>query len=280
MTGTYRRAIRKLGAIRRRVFERPEKAAWRSAWHQAEVTPRFTPGHIRMMNFDLRYSDLLTFCPQWDDIFVKRTLAFRSASPAPRILDCGANVGLASLFFRQLYPQARITAFEADPALFAILGANLTANGADSVEIRHVALWTSTGTLTFQCEGSDSGMISSLPGVVDGRPTTVPSLRLRDVLDEGPVDLLKLDIEGAEDVVLADCEPVLHRVKALLMDLHEFDPSTRQAPRVFELLTRAGFNYSVDEFVPLPWREPRAGADTPFPGKAMQWAMTVRAWRP
>jgi FkbM family methyltransferase len=280
VTATYRRAIRKLGAIRRRVFERPEKAAWRSAWHRAEGTPRFTPGQIRMMNFDLRYSDLLTFCPQWEDIFVKRTLAFRSASPAPRILDCGANVGLASLFFRLLYPQARITAFEADPALFAILVSNLKANGADSVETRHVALWTSTGTLTFQCEGSDSGMISSLPGAVDGRPTTVPSLRLRDVIDEGPVDLLKLDIEGAEDVVLADCEPVLHRVKALLMDLHEFDPLVRQAPRVLELLTRAGFSYSVDEFVPLTWREPRAGADTPFPGKAMQWAMTVRAWRP
>lgn len=279
MKGTYRRAIRKLGAIRRRIFERPEKAAWRRAWHKAEVTPRFTPGKIRMMDYDVRYSDLLTFCPQWEDIFVKRTLAFTSASPAPRILDCGANVGLASLFFRRLYPQARITAFEADPALCAILKTNLQANGASEVETRHAALWTSTGSLTFQCEGSDSGMIGSLPGVIDGTSTTVPSLRLRDVIDEGPVDLLKLDIEGAEDAVLADCEPVLHRVKAVVMDLHEFDPSVRQAPRVLELLTRAGFSYSIDEFVPLTWREPLAGADTPFPGRAMQWAMTVRAWR-
>ena len=280
MKGTYRRAKRKLGALRRRVFEHPEKAAWRRAWHQAEITPRFTPGTIRMMDYQVRYSDQMSFCPQWEDIFVRRTLAFTSASPAPRILDCGANVGLASLFFRRLYPEARITAFEADPALFAILSANLATNGAGTVETRHAALWTSTGTLTFQCEGSDSGMISSLPGAVDGRATTVPSLRLRDVLDEGPVDLLKLDIEGAEDIVLADCEPALHRVKALVMDLHEFDPSVRQSPRVLDLLARAGFSYSIDEFVPLTWREPRAGADTPFPGKAMQWAMTVRAWRP
>ena len=280
MKGTYRRARRKLGAIRRRIFEPPERAAWRHAWHQAEVTPRFTPGTIRMMDYDVRYSDLQTFCPQWEDIFVKRTLAFTSATPAPRILDCGANVGLASLFFHRLYPGARITAFEADPALFAILNTNLNANEASAVETRHVALWTSTGTLTFHCEGSDSGMIGSLPGAVEGRATTVPSLRLRDVLDEGPVDLLKLDIEGAEDAVLADCEPVLHCVKAIVMDLHEFDPSVRQAPRVLELLARAGFSYSIDEFVPLTWREPVAGAGTPFPGRAMQWAMTVRAWRP
>ena len=274
------RAIRTLGAIRRRMFERPEKVAWRLACAQAEITPRFTPGNIRLMDLDLRYADLLTLCPQWDDIFVKRTLTFTTASPAPRILDCGANVGLASLFFRRAYPQARITAFEADPALFAMLDTNLRANGASDVESRHAAVWTSTGALTFHCEGSDSGMIGSLPGAVGGRATTVPSLRLCDVLDEGPVDLLKLDIEGAEDRVLADCEPMLHRVKALIMDLHEFDPSIRQAPRVLDVLARVGFSYAIDEFVALTSRGPLAGAETPFPGRAMQWAMTVRAWRP
>jgi FkbM family methyltransferase len=274
-----RRAIRTLGAIRRRIFESPEKVAWRSACRQAGITPRFTPGQIRMMDYDVHYADLLTLCPQWDDIFVKRTLAFSSASPAPRILDCGANIGLASLFFRRLYPLARITAFEADPALFAILNTNLQANGASDVEARHAALWTSTGALTFHCEGSDSGMIGSLPGAVDGRATTVPGLRLRDVLGEGPIDLLKLDIEGAEDAVLADCEPVLHRVNAIVMDLHEFDPTVRLAPLVLERLARAGFTYAIDDFTALPWRRPVAGADTPFPGRAQQWAMTVRAWR-
>jgi FkbM family methyltransferase len=278
--GTLRRARRKVGAIRRRLFETAEQAAWRRAWHQAETTPRFTPGTIRMMDYDIRYSDLLSFCPQWQDIFVNRVLAFESASPSPRILDCGANVGLASLFFSRLYPAARITAFEADPSLFQMLDANLKANGAAAVENRHAAIWTSAGTLAFRCEGSDSGMIGSLPGAVDGPATIVPSLRLRDVLDEGPVDLLKLDIEGAEDAVLADCEGLLHRVKAMVMDLHEFDPAVRQAPRVLERLTRAGFTYAVDEFVALPWREPRSGAESPFPGKALQWAMTVRAWRP
>ena len=275
-----RNAIRTLGAIRRRIFESPEKAAWRLACRQAEITPRFTPGRIALADLDVRYADLLTLCPQWDDIFVKRTLAFTSATPSPRILDCGANVGLASLFFRRLYPDARITAFEADPALFDILDANLQANGAGSVEARHAALWTSTGTVTFQCEGSDSGMIGALPGAVVGRAQTVPSLRLREVLEEGPIDLLKLDIEGAEDVVLADCEPALHHVRAIVMDLHEFDPQVRQAPRVLELLSRTGFSYAIDEFVPLPWRGPAAADDTPFPGRALQWAMTVRAWRP
>jgi FkbM family methyltransferase len=277
--GTLRRAGRKVRAIRRRIFENPETAAWRRAWHRAETTPRFTPGAIRMMDYDVRYSDLLSFCPQWQDIFVRRVLAFRSDTMSPRILDCGANVGLASLFFKRAYPAARVTAYEADPALFAMLQANLGSNGAGDVEAVHAALWTSTGTVTFRCEGSDSGMIGLLPGAIDGQSVTVPSLRLRDLLDREPCDLLKLDIEGAEDAVLDDCEPVLHRVKAMVMDVHEFDPRVRQVPRVLDRLTRAGFSYAIDEFVPLTWREPLAGPESPFPGRAMNWAMTVRAWR-
>ncbi|HMF97378.1 MAG TPA: FkbM family methyltransferase [Vicinamibacterales bacterium] len=281
MKGAFRRARRKIGAIRRRLFESPEQAAWRRAWQLAETTPRFTPGRITMMEYDLQYSDLLSFCPQWQDIFVKRALDFAPASAAPRIFDCGANVGVASLFFRRRYPDARITAFEADPTLFALLEANLLANGAHAVERRNVALWTATGTLTFRSEGSDSGMIEALPGAVDGRSVLVPSLRLRDAIEaESSIDLLKLDIEGAEGVVLADCEPALQRVRALIMDLHEFDPAARQAPWVLELLTRAGFTYAIDDFVPLTWRQPTADAASPFAGKALTWAMTVRAWRP
>ena len=60
----------------------------------------------------------------------------------------------------------------------------------------------------------------------------MPSLRMRDVLARERIDLLKLDIEGAEDAVLADCEPVLDRVNAIVMDLHEFDPRDRQSSRV------------------------------------------------
>ena len=232
-----------------------------------------------MLEYDLRYSDLLTFCVQWEDIFVRRVLDFEAGRAAPRILDCGANIGLASVFFKRRYPRARVTAYEADPALFAMLEANVATNRMADVETRHAAVWTATGSLTFRCEGSDSGMIESLPGSLAGPLKSVPSLRLRDVLAEEPVDLLKLDIEGAEDAVLADCEPVLDRVRAIVLDLHEFDPSSRQAPRVLERLTRNGFSYAIDQFVALPWRPPVAAVDSPFPGKALSWAMTVRAWR-
>jgi len=233
-----------------------------------------------MVEYDLQYADLMTLCPQWLDIFVHETLQFQTAARAPRILDCGANIGLASLYFKRRYPNARVIAYEADPALFAMLDANLAANGAADVERVNAAVWTSSGPIRFRCEGADSGMVESLPGAIAGASRSVPGMRLRDLLEAEPCDLLKLDIEGAEDAVLHDCAPALHRVNAIVMDLHEFDPSSRQAPRVLDLLSRCGFTYAVDEFVPMPWRPPVAPADSPFPGKALVWAMTVRCWRP
>jgi FkbM family methyltransferase len=282
MTPWFRLARRGAGAVYRQLFPTPEIAAWRHAQQRAGAKPRYTPGSIRMLDYELQYSDLLSFCPQWHDIFIDGALEFHTDAAAPRILDCGGNVGLASLFFKHRFPAARITAYEADPALFAILKANLAANHAADVETVHAALWTTNGRLTFRAEGSDSGMIGTLAGAVDGTAVDVPSLRLRDIIANdanGHIDLLKLDIEGAEDAVLADCEPVMDRIGAIVMDLHEFAPADRQAPRVLELLTRNGFTYTVDEFVPQPWRPPVAPPTAPFPGKALVWSMTVRAWR-
>ena len=89
---------------------------------------------------------------------------------------------MASLFFKRRFPSARITAYEADPALFAILEANLAANHASDVETVQAALWTVNGRVTFRAEGSDSGMIGTLSGAVAGTAVDVPSLRLRDVI--------------------------------------------------------------------------------------------------
>jgi len=266
----------------RQLFPTPEVAAWRRAQDRARAVPRFTPGSIRLLDYELQYSDLLSLCPQWHDIFIDGALEYRADSAAPRILDCGGNVGLASLFFKRRFPSARITAYEADPAIYKMLRANLDANGAGDVESVHAALWTENGRVRFLAEGSDSGTIEVRSNGIDERTVDVPSLRLRDLIANDPngrINLLKLDIEGAEDAVLADCEPVLDQIDSIVMDLHEFDPLVRQAPRVLELLARNGFTYAVDEFVPQPWRPPVAPGTAPFPGKALLWSMTVRAWR-
>lgn len=275
----WKGARRVAGRAKRRLFPRPEVAAWRHACRQAERVPRYTRGRIELMDYDLGYTDLLTICPQWEDLFVRQTLEFKAGNAAPRILDCGANIGLATLYFKRAYPRARITAFEADPSICQVMVENLRRNGAADVETVQAAVWNKSGEIEFHSEGADSGAIATFAQGGNGASRQVPSVRLRDVLEQEPVDLLKLDIEGAEGAVLDDCRGALANVRALSLDLHEFDPAHRQTGEVLALLAREGFTYALDELVPLPWRPPVAGSDAPYAGRALCWAVLVRAWR-
>lgn len=262
--------------VQRDLWPTPEHAVLQEFERRAQREPRRTRGTIAISPYRIEYADAMSVWPQWDDIFIHNALRFDTPAPAPRILDCGANVGLASLYFKRCYPRAKVTAFEADPTLTEMCRRNLAANASGDVEVENAAVWTENGQTEFVCEGADSGAIASLEPSVSGPKTTVPAVRLRDWLKE-PIDLLKIDIEGAEAAVLDDCRDVLHNVRSMTLDVHEFDPSRRQTGKMFELLTNAGFAFDVRNLALLPWRSP--GIPSPFPEPSIVWAMTVRAWR-
>lgn len=270
---TIRRAA---SAAKHQVCPSPETAAWRRACRAAAQAPRFTPGEIDLNGLRIAYADLLTLCPQWHDIFVRQSLRIELSTREPRILDCGANVGLASLYFKRCYPAARVTAFEGDPAVAALCRRNMDRNGVHDVEVQAAAVWRDAAGVRFHCEGADSGAIVGTAARAGAAVTEVPSVRLSEVIARDHVDLLKLDIEGAEHDVLADCGDVLDRVGAMLIDVHEFDSTRRRMPELLERLADAGFGYAVDNLTPLPWRSTAIG--TPFPHAASAWAVLVRAW--
>ncbi len=276
----YRSGRRAAGGAKRLLFPRAEVAAWNKAKRAAEDLPRFAHGRIRLLHYDLEYVDLLTLCPQWHDLFVRETFRVELGTETPRILDCGANVGLASLYFKRRYPKARITAYEADPAIAETLRGNLGRNGCKDVEVVPAAVWIEDGSIEFCCEGADSGTVGALAYGMSGKRVQVPSVRLKDILAKEPIDLLKLDIEGGEETVLKDCADALQNVRAGLLDLHEFDPSHRCTAGVQEILDSAGFVWSLDDLSSLPWRPPTAKSDSPFPGAHLCWSVLLRAWRP
>ena len=75
----------------------------------------------KMLGFDIAYFDRPTLVGLYREIFVRQYYYFRANIESPRIFDCGANFGMATLYFKWLYPKARIEAFEPDPATFAVL---------------------------------------------------------------------------------------------------------------------------------------------------------------
>lgn len=73
------------------------------------------------------------------------------------ILDCGSNIGMSILYFKHVYPKARIIGFEPDPAIFPYLQENMTRNGLKDVQLVQAALASQEGTLTFYSDSKFGG---------------------------------------------------------------------------------------------------------------------------
>jgi FkbM family methyltransferase len=241
-------------------------------WLRLRLLPRRRPTSTRLLGRELRIADAASFLSGVETIFGRRSYDFAGGGRAPLIVDCGANIGLSTLFFKRRYPECRIVAFEPDPRLFAALRANVRAFGLRDVALYNQAVWTSFTTLRFWAEGAFSGRVA-LPGDVD-ELIEVPAVRLRAFLGQ-PVDLLKLDVEGAELAVLADCADRLQNVQRLFVEYHG---PANEPPALHELLAilaGAGFRYQLKEAYAAP---------APFVARpellGMEYQADIFAYRP
>ena len=96
-----------------------------------------------------------------DEIWHNQSYFFECRTKRPFIIDCGSNIGLSVLYFKQLFPNSNILAFEPDPILCKYLNQNVRANGLTEIEILPKAVWSSNTTLHFLSDGADGGRISS-----------------------------------------------------------------------------------------------------------------------
>lgn len=78
---------------------------------------------------NIRYSSVGQLRILFREIFIEPSYFFRTERPHPLIVDCGSNIGMSVIFFKLLYPDARVLAFEPDPAPFELLEQNIRTNG-------------------------------------------------------------------------------------------------------------------------------------------------------
>ena len=135
----------------------------------------------------------------------EETRLFRSkCRPGDTIIDVGANVGWYTIIASKLVGKnGSVIAFEPDPENFALLKRNTLANGCDNVILEQKALSNASGTLTLYLDESNKGMHSTVFDWKRGG-IKVEALRLDDYLENRfkRVDFVKIDVEGAEPMVL------------------------------------------------------------------------------
>lgn len=161
----------------------------------------------------------------------------------PYIIDCGANIGMSVIYMKQQFPQAEIIAFEPDETNFSLLNKNINSFGYSNVLLYKEAIWNENTTLQFS---NESSMGSKIEIDTTSNTIAVKAVRLKDFLNR-QVDFLKIDIEGAENVVLTDIADNLHFVKNMFLEYHGTFDQNKELVKMINIISNAGFNFYVKE---------------------------------
>ena len=143
------------------------------------------------------------------------------------IIDGGANVGYAAIFFANLFPEARVIAVEPEASNVEILRTNTQAY--PQVEVVAAAIWPRNGFIRISNPSAEKWEFRVEPSDTEAglRAVTI------EELSQGQrIGLLKLDIEGSEKAVF-DAKPSwVQRVDCLMVELHDrFIPGCEQSFR-------------------------------------------------
>lgn len=221
---------------------RPKDYVIQKELHRLSLLPRYQNTTTKLLGYEIEIVDSCSFLCGYHEIFEKRIYEFKAASEAPLIIDCGANIGLSVLFFKSLYPQSRVIAFEPDPQIFTSLQKNVLNLGLKDVQLHQKAVWKNEEYINFYREGGYSGRIPKPDD--NSNIIQIETVRLRDLLNQ-KIEFLKIDIEGAETEVIFDCESQLVNINYLFLEYHSHFQEKQSLHEILRLLHNAGFRYHI-----------------------------------
>ena len=174
----------------------------------------------------------LAFRPNTSDkwllnkIFGEQEYNFKINNFAPRlILDCGANVGYSVAYFASKYPQAKIIAVEPESLNFKLLTYNT--HFFDNVTCINSAIWYNEGYIKILPDMPGNTLAFMTEETTANDPEALKTITISKLLNDSgfnEVDLLKIDIEGAEHEVFDDSgkpDEWLSKVKVMVIELHD-----------------------------------------------------------
>jgi len=235
--------------------------------------PRRQPGNLLIGDTFIRYADMHGLFWQAVQIFQQDLYGTDFKTDAPRILDCGAHIGMAAVYFKSVHPKAAVTSFEADPLIADMARYNLKSFGFEDVKIEPKAVWTHNDGVAFDMSGDDSGHVT------DGSDAdTTPSARLKDYLEAEAVDLVKLDVEGAEFALIEDCRNVLGQSNRWIIEAHHLAGPPPKIGPMIAALEDAGFQVAFQDLNLAGWVDDFE--NPPFAClPTNRYVMTIYAWQ-
>jgi len=191
----------------------------------------------------------------YKDIFIGKEYRFTADNNSPFILDCGAHIGVSVLYFKKLYPKAKIIAFEPNPNIFELLKLNTKQNNLKDVKPVNAAVADRKGEIGFFVSKEtkspwtwgNAGVKNKWYNPKDCKTIRVSAVKLSSYIKH-EVDLLKLDIEGMEEMVLREIENKLYLVKEIITEFHGSSVNkANSAERIFSIFDRNALSYTIKQ---------------------------------
>ena len=161
------------------------------------------------------------------EVLVKETYKIELADSSVRtIIDAGANVGISTLYFASLYPNAMIYCYEPSKESYNLLLKNLRQNNVNFQAVRK-ALYEREGDAYFDDDGPSSMERSLVPSGMTScnfsgeKVETVTLAWEIERLGLDSVDLVKFDIEGAEASMLRGLGAAMNVVRVFIGEVHD-----------------------------------------------------------
>jgi FkbM family methyltransferase len=181
------------------------------------------PGYEHPFRLRVPSSDVDTY----EQIFINQKYDFVLEKQPKVIVDAGANIGLASIYFANECPEAKIIAIEPEISNFELLTENV--RPYPQVIPIQAALWNKTEELLLTDPGLGKwGFMTEHRSEIASQSRVarhpVMAVTINDLLDRyalKSIDILKVDIEGSEREVFGDSAAWIDRVDSIIIGLHE-----------------------------------------------------------
>lgn len=201
--------------------------------------------NYRVWGFDYATLDYL-----FREVFLSKEYSFATTTAEPVIIDCGSNIGMSILYFKDLFPKAKISGFEANPHTYNLLKKNVETNNLKEVELYNTALSDHNGEISFFISENIGTLVGSTRSDRGGSTELkCTASKLSDhIKNFERIDLIKMDVEGSEHLIIKDLfeSSCMKKADQFLVEYHHHinnDPSMlADFLKKFEM---SGFDYSL-----------------------------------
>lgn len=205
----------------------------------------------RVGKYNIWYENSDEFYELKKEIFGENCYYMESDIESPLIIDAGAHIGMTVIYFKMLFPKAKIIAFEPIEANFKLLRKNIEENQLEGVELYQAVVAPKSGRLRIHepiGEGAWKSGAGIIPkgwrGIQTNQEIKVEAIGIQEILQD-KIDLFKMDIEGMEYEVIRNMGNAIKMISNLMIEVHP--RKDHRIEEIIKTLEQNRFNIELRE---------------------------------